>query len=110
MQKRKEKLNYRLVTLPVEGSRCLSAIQRNASMQRKVPFVIFLTSTMGDLTCAKKADMYCMYGCANGNSRAALRMHPVQFTDHRMPDHKIFQRLYRRLREILERKHLEHCG
>ncbi|GFU97874.1 hypothetical protein TNCV_1103821 [Trichonephila clavipes] len=40
-------------------------------------------------------DVYFIYGCANGNGRAAIRMYP----DRRMPDHRFFQRLHRQLRE-----------
>ncbi|GFV90895.1 hypothetical protein TNCV_3616571 [Trichonephila clavipes] len=55
-------------------------------------------STMGDFTYAENADMHYRYGSANGNGRADLRMHVVQFFDRRMPDHRIFQRLHRQLR------------
>ncbi|GFU42945.1 hypothetical protein TNCV_3140991 [Trichonephila clavipes] len=54
----------------------------------KSSFAIGLTSTVGDLT---YADMHFTYGCANGNSTAALRMYHVQFPDRRLPDHRIFQ-------------------
>ncbi|GFU85768.1 DUF4817 domain-containing protein [Trichonephila clavipes] len=60
---------------------------------------IVLTSTMGDFTYTKNADMHYMYDRTNGNGRAALRTYLAQFPDRRMPDHKVFQRLYRRLCE-----------
>ncbi|GFT92862.1 hypothetical protein TNCV_740311 [Trichonephila clavipes] len=58
-----------------------------------------MTSTMGDFTYVKKADMNYKYGCANVNGKAAFQMYHAQFLDRRMPDHRIFQRLHRRLRE-----------
>lgn len=54
---------------------------------------------MGDFTYAEKADMHYMYGRANGNGRAALRMYRAEYPDRRMPDHRIFQRLHRQLCE-----------
>lgn len=45
---------------------------------------------MGDFTYAEKADMHYMYGRANGNGRAALRMYRAEYPDRRMPDHRIF--------------------
>ncbi|GFX91183.1 DUF4817 domain-containing protein [Trichonephila clavipes] len=65
----------------------------------EAPFTIVLTSTMGDITYAENEDMHCMYGRGNGNGRAQLRMHHAQFSDRRMPDHRIFQRLQRQLHE-----------
>ncbi|GFV12793.1 hypothetical protein TNCV_2547281 [Trichonephila clavipes] len=56
---------------------------------------IVLTSTMGDFTYTKNADMHYMCDCTNGNGRAALRTYLAQFPDGRMSDHKVFQRLYR---------------
>ncbi|GFV55782.1 DUF4817 domain-containing protein [Trichonephila clavipes] len=50
---------------------------------------------MGDFMYAERADMHYMYGTANGNNRAALRM---QFPDRRIMDHRIFQRLHHLLR------------
>ncbi|GFV42496.1 hypothetical protein TNCV_1293741 [Trichonephila clavipes] len=43
--------------------------------------------------------MYYMYGRANGNVRAELRMHHTQCYDRRMPDHKTFQPLHRQFCE-----------
>ncbi|GFV94861.1 hypothetical protein TNCV_1028591 [Trichonephila clavipes] len=40
-----------------------------------------------------------MYGHANGDERAALRMNHAHFLDRRTPDDRI-QRLHRQLREI----------
>ncbi|GFT29043.1 uncharacterized protein TNCV_3586921 [Trichonephila clavipes] len=40
-----------------------------------------------------------MYGRANDNDTAALRMCRMHFPDRRMPDHRIFQWLHRQLRE-----------
>ncbi|GFV50576.1 DUF4817 domain-containing protein [Trichonephila clavipes] len=57
------------------------------------------SQTVGDVTYAENAGMHCMYGHANGNGRAALRMYHAQFPDRRMPDHRIFQRLYRQFHE-----------
>ncbi|GFW27102.1 hypothetical protein TNCV_93281 [Trichonephila clavipes] len=54
---------------------------------------------MKDLTYAKKAGMHYMYGCANGNGRAALRMYHSQFPDRRMPYHRI----------LLQCAHLPEC-
>ncbi len=54
---------------------------------------------MGDFPYAEKADMHYMYGRANGNVRAELRMYQAQFPDRRMPDHSFFQRLHRQLSE-----------
>ncbi|GFU79105.1 hypothetical protein TNCV_3544131 [Trichonephila clavipes] len=48
---------------------------------------------------AKNADMHYMYDRANGNGRAELRVHHVQFFDRRMKDHRIIQWLHRQLRE-----------
>ncbi|GFU52883.1 hypothetical protein TNCV_1142021 [Trichonephila clavipes] len=48
---------------------------------------------------AKNADMHYMYGRANDNGRAALRMYHAQFPDRRMPDDRIFQRLHCQLCE-----------
>ncbi|GFV96518.1 hypothetical protein TNCV_1999701 [Trichonephila clavipes] len=38
---------------------------------------------MGDFMYAKNADMHYMYGRANGNGRAALRVYHGQFPDRR---------------------------
>ncbi|GFW68937.1 hypothetical protein TNCV_2918361 [Trichonephila clavipes] len=85
---------------------------------------------MGHLTYAEKADRHYMYGSANGNGRAALRMNHAQFSDGRMLEHRIFQRFHRQLRETrsipitrrdysrrravsspsLEKKHLGRCS
>ncbi|GFV62063.1 hypothetical protein TNCV_4108661 [Trichonephila clavipes] len=46
------------------------------------------------------ADVHYMYARANGNGRAALRLYHAHFPNRRMPDHRIFQRLHRQLREI----------
>ncbi|GFW11745.1 hypothetical protein TNCV_1082911 [Trichonephila clavipes] len=54
---------------------------------------------MGDLTYDENADMHYMYGCANGNHKAALQMYHAQFPGRQMPDHRIFQGLHRQLRE-----------
>ncbi|GFV35516.1 hypothetical protein TNCV_3205471 [Trichonephila clavipes] len=54
---------------------------------------------MGDLTYAENADLLYSYGHVRGSSRATLRMYHEQFPDQRMPDHRIFQRLPRQLRE-----------
>ncbi|GFU74982.1 hypothetical protein TNCV_3752331 [Trichonephila clavipes] len=54
---------------------------------------------MGDFTYAKNADMHYIYGIENGNFRAELRMHHAQFSDRRMPNHRILQQLHRQLRE-----------
>ncbi|GFV97182.1 DUF4817 domain-containing protein [Trichonephila clavipes] len=43
--------------------------------------------------------MHCIYGRANGNSRAILRMCHVQFPDLKMPHLRIFQQSHRQLRE-----------
>ncbi|GFW85203.1 hypothetical protein TNCV_3249431 [Trichonephila clavipes] len=43
--------------------------------------------------------MHYMHGRANANDRAALRMYHARFPDRPMPDHRIFQRLHRQLRE-----------
>ncbi|GFS94661.1 DUF4817 domain-containing protein [Trichonephila clavipes] len=49
---------------------------------------------MGGFTYAENVDMHYMYGSANGNGRAALRMHHTPF-----PDQRIFQRIHSQLRE-----------
>ncbi|GFU87823.1 hypothetical protein TNCV_963791 [Trichonephila clavipes] len=54
---------------------------------------------MGDFTYAENSDMHYMYGRANGNNRAPLPKYHAQFPDQRMPDHRIFQRSHRQLRE-----------
>ncbi|GFY28532.1 hypothetical protein TNCV_4149631 [Trichonephila clavipes] len=46
---------YRLVSLPVEDSRCLATIRHDASQKGKTPFTIVLTFTMGDFTYAENA-------------------------------------------------------
>ncbi|GFX87554.1 hypothetical protein TNCV_1330861 [Trichonephila clavipes] len=46
-----------------------------------------------------KKDVPYMYGGANGNGKAVLRMHHVQIPHRRMPDHRIFQWLHRQLCE-----------
>ena len=56
---------------------------------------------MGDFTYAEKGDMHYMYGRANANGRATLRIYCVQFPDRRMQDHRIFQRLHRQLSETV---------
>ncbi|GFV55989.1 hypothetical protein TNCV_249851 [Trichonephila clavipes] len=76
--------------MPVGGSRCLAAVQLDASQKGKVPFAIVLASTMRNLTYTENADMHFQYGRANGNVKTALRMNRVQFPDRRMPDHRIF--------------------
>ncbi|GFW67894.1 hypothetical protein TNCV_3872241 [Trichonephila clavipes] len=85
---------------------------------------------MGDFITVVNAPMLYMYGRANGNGRAALRMYHAQFPDRRMPDHEIFQSLHCQLRETrsfyvtrhdagrrrsvrnpnLEKKHPGRCG
>ncbi|GFV65097.1 hypothetical protein TNCV_2304041 [Trichonephila clavipes] len=75
------------------GSRCLATVQHDASQEGKVLFTTVLTSTMGDLVYAENADRHYMYGPANGNGKAELRIHHAQFSDRRMPDHGILQRL-----------------
>ncbi|GFW22653.1 hypothetical protein TNCV_2764651 [Trichonephila clavipes] len=52
-----------------------------------------LTSMMEDFTYAKKADMHYMYGRANGNDSAALRMCHAQFPDRRKVDHRILRKI-----------------
>ncbi|GFW75053.1 DUF4817 domain-containing protein [Trichonephila clavipes] len=54
---------------------------------------------MGDFTYAENTDMHYRYGHANSNGRAAVRMHHAQVPDRRMPDHTIFLRVFRQLRE-----------
>ncbi|GFV43283.1 hypothetical protein TNCV_9811 [Trichonephila clavipes] len=54
---------------------------------------------MGDFTNAENEDMYYIYAHANGNDRAERRMYHAQFPYQRMPDHRIFQRLHRKLHE-----------
>ncbi|GFV67512.1 uncharacterized protein TNCV_4621921 [Trichonephila clavipes] len=54
---------------------------------------------MRDFTYAENAGTHYMYGRANEIGSAALRMYHAQFLDRRMPDHRIFQRLQRHLRE-----------
>ncbi|GFR26730.1 uncharacterized protein TNCT_20431 [Trichonephila clavata] len=54
---------------------------------------------MGDFTNSGKKDMYLMYGAANSNGRAALRMHQERFPSRHMPNHKMFQQLHRQLCE-----------
>ncbi|GFU19268.1 hypothetical protein TNCV_1087491 [Trichonephila clavipes] len=51
------------------------------------------------LCMAKNADMHYMYDRANGNGRAELRVHHVQFFDRRMKDHRIIQWSHRQLHE-----------
>ncbi|GFU07261.1 hypothetical protein TNCV_2655871 [Trichonephila clavipes] len=87
---RKEKWSYRFAALLGGGSRCLTAVQHDASQQGKAPFVIVLNSTMGDFTYAEDTDMCYMYGRANSNGRAALRMYHALFPDRRMPDNRNF--------------------
>ncbi|GFX93866.1 DUF4817 domain-containing protein [Trichonephila clavipes] len=40
-----------------------------------------------------------MCGLSIGNGRAALQIYHAQFSYRRMPDHRIFERLHRQLRE-----------
>ncbi|GFX64822.1 hypothetical protein TNCV_4193171 [Trichonephila clavipes] len=40
-----------------------------------------------------------MYGRANGNDTATLRMYHTQFPDRRLPDHILFQQLHLQHRE-----------
>ncbi|GFV61895.1 uncharacterized protein TNCV_4106991 [Trichonephila clavipes] len=47
---KREIWSYRLVALPVGGSRFLATVQHDASQQGKAHFAILLTSTMEDLT------------------------------------------------------------
>ncbi|GFW37363.1 hypothetical protein TNCV_859701 [Trichonephila clavipes] len=54
---------------------------------------------MGDFTHAENTERHHIYGHANRDGRAALRMYHAQFFDRRMPDHRIFQQLHRQLRE-----------
>ncbi|GFS86474.1 uncharacterized protein TNCV_513401 [Trichonephila clavipes] len=54
---------------------------------------------MGDFMCAENADMHYICGHANGNGSATLRRYHARFPDQQMPDHRIFQRLHRQLRE-----------
>ncbi|GFY13892.1 hypothetical protein TNCV_986641 [Trichonephila clavipes] len=54
---------------------------------------------MEHFTNVENADIHYMDDCANGNSRAALRMYQAQFPDRRMPDHRILKRLHRQLHE-----------
>ena len=54
---------------------------------------------MVDFTYAKKADIQYMYGSANENGKAMVRMHHAQFHDRRMPYHRIFQSFHRKHRE-----------
>ncbi|GFS91923.1 uncharacterized protein TNCV_1931011 [Trichonephila clavipes] len=54
---------------------------------------------MGDFAYAENAGMHNMYERANGNVNDELRMHHAQFSDRRMPDHRIFQQSYSQLRE-----------
>ena len=53
---------------------------------------------MGDFTYAEKADMHYMYGRANGNGRAALRMYRAEYPDRRMPG------IFERVRQSLQRR------
>ncbi|GFW30616.1 hypothetical protein TNCV_455541 [Trichonephila clavipes] len=55
---------------------------------------------MEDFTYAENADMHYVYGRANGNGRAVIRMYHPQFPDRRMSKQRIFQRLLRQLREV----------
>ncbi|GFX35660.1 hypothetical protein TNCV_744531 [Trichonephila clavipes] len=75
---------YRLVALPVGDSRCPAAIEHDISQLGEAPIAIVLASTMGDFTYTDNADMHYMYGSANGNGRAALRIYHAQFPDRRM--------------------------
>ncbi|GFT51392.1 hypothetical protein TNCV_4955061 [Trichonephila clavipes] len=61
--------------------------------------VIRSCAAMGDFTYAENADMHYMYDRATGHGKAALRMYHAQFPNRRMPDHRMFQRLHRQLRE-----------
>ncbi|GFU96878.1 hypothetical protein TNCV_2802891, partial [Trichonephila clavipes] len=45
---KEESCRYRLVSFLVGVSRCLAAVQLDASQRGKSPFAIVLTSTMGD--------------------------------------------------------------
>ncbi|GFW93743.1 hypothetical protein TNCV_4542701 [Trichonephila clavipes] len=70
--KRKEKLNYRFVSLPVVGSSYL--VQHDKSEYGKAPFKIVLTFKMEDFMQVENADVHCMYDRVNSNGRAALLM------------------------------------
>ncbi|GFV95881.1 hypothetical protein TNCV_1729311 [Trichonephila clavipes] len=55
------------------GSRCLSAVQHDASQMGKALFAIVLRSDTG--TYAENIDMHYMNRRGNGNGRAAIRVH-----------------------------------
>ncbi|KFM77037.1 hypothetical protein X975_18776, partial [Stegodyphus mimosarum] len=58
-----------------------------------------MSSVMGEFTHREKANMHLMYGTANGNGRAALRLYQERFPKRRMPKHTMFERLRRSLCE-----------
>ncbi|GFX20930.1 uncharacterized protein TNCV_79851 [Trichonephila clavipes] len=54
---------------------------------------------MRDFTYTENTDMHYVYDRVNGNGRVSLQMYHAQFHDQQMPDHRVFQRLHRQLRE-----------
>ena len=68
--------------LPVESSKCLTAVRNDALQKGKVLFAVVLRCKMGDIMYVEKADMHYMYFCTNGNEKVTIRMYHLNPADY----------------------------
>ena len=52
-----------------------------------------------NLTNEELADMHMVYGAADGNARAAVRLYQERFPNRYLPGHEMFTAIHGRLRE-----------
>ena len=56
-------------------------------------------NVMAEYANVEKADMHLVYGATSGNARAAQALYAERFPNRRVPDCRLYERLYRQLRE-----------
>lgn len=65
---------------------------------------------MNQYSNAELTDMHYVYGAVDGNGRAAVRMYRQRFPNRRVPDHRLFGQLHRRLQEAGSFRISSHIG